>query len=104
MRVAARTAVAEDPLTPTTSTTTSTINESVHEAALVVEPPSKTTTSISLNPDQLLEALKAKGIKYEIRDNLVTAAPSFGDSDGRNFVKSLNFKWDSKTKEWTKFL
>jgi hypothetical protein len=104
MRVAARTAIIEEPSTATTSTTTSTTNESVHEEALVVEPPSITTTLISLDPDQLLEALKAKGIKYEIRDNLVTAAPSFGDSDGRNFVKSLNFKWDGKTKEWTKFL
>ena len=104
MRVAARTAVAEDPLTAATSTTTSTKNESVHEEALVVEPPSRTASPTMLDPEQLLDALKAKGIKYEIRDNLVAAAPSFGDTDGRNFVKSLNFKWDGKTKEWTKFL
>jgi hypothetical protein len=102
-RVSARTTVVEEP--PETATSTHT--DRVHEEGNIVEPPTSHVPADSpkfINPAELLEALKAKGIKYEIRDNLVAAAPVFSDADGRNFVKSLGFKWDAKTKEWTKFL
>lgn len=102
MRVAARTNAVEEQKSSQTSPTREPVFEEAH---VVEEPHSKpATTSKPVDPHELLEALEAKGIKYEIRDNLVAAAPSFSDADGRSFVKSLGFKWDGKTKEWTKFL
>ncbi len=102
MRVAARTNAAESQKSGQTTPTTEPVFEEAH---VVEEPHVKPVTASRLaDPQELLQALQAKGIKYEIRDNLVAAAPSFSDADGRSFVKSLGFKWDGKTKEWTKFL
>jgi len=105
-RVSARTAVVEEE--PPAQKREQTTTAKVHEEAHIVEPPAlcelAEASAKTIHPTELLEALEAKGIPYSIRDNLVAASPSYSDSDGRTFVKSLGFKWDGKAKEWTKFL
>ncbi len=102
MRVSARTAQEKEPVTAKTPSVTS-IKAASNEEASVVEP-LKNASPLPPDLEQLLAALKAKGIKCATRDNLVAATPAYGDSDGRNFVKAFGFRWDGKTKEWIKNL